>query len=94
MPEVFPVQSAETVASLLARTLKVLDSGGERMPRVTIKTGFMAPDGCEEELTEYLCDAPDCPNVATHAVGCIPELAASVAVCEEHVPPGNQPRRG
>ena len=62
------------------------------MPRVTIKTGFMAPDGREEELTEYLCDAPDCPNVATHAVGCVPQLAASLAVCDEHVP-GKQPRR-
>ena len=54
------------------------------MPRVTIKTGFLAPDGSEEVLSEHLCDWPDCPNVATHVVGCVRELALSAAVCDQH----------
>ena len=39
------------------------------MSRVTIKTGLTTPDGHEEELTEYLCDYPNCPNFATRVVG-------------------------
>ena len=39
------------------------------MPRVTIPTGIFGPDGREEELSEFLCDAPDCPNIATEAIG-------------------------
>ena len=54
------------------------------MPRVTIKTGFFAPDGREEELTEFLCDAPGCPNVATQMVGCIREIGLSTVMCPEH----------
>ncbi len=57
------------------------------MPRVTIKTGFPAPDGGEEILTEYLCDWPGCPNVGVNPLGCIPELRAMAVVCEEHTPP-------
>ena len=56
------------------------------MPRVTIRTGFLAPDGREEELSEYLCDAPGCLNIATHVVACIKEIALSVVTCEEHAP--------
>ena len=56
------------------------------MPWVTIKTGLIAPDGHEENLTEYLCDYPGCPNVATQLLGCIAELRISASVCEEHVP--------
>jgi hypothetical protein len=54
------------------------------MPRVTIRTGTFGPDGREEELSEYLCDAPGCPNVATEALGCIREVGLSAAVCHEH----------
>ena len=54
------------------------------MPRVTIRTGAIGPDGREEELTEYLCDAPGCPNVATEVVGCVRELRLFVATCLEH----------
>ena len=54
------------------------------MPRVTIRTGFFAADGREEELSEFLCDAPGCPNVATQVVGVIREIGLAVAVCEEH----------
>ena len=54
------------------------------MPRVTIKTGVIGPDGCEEELTEYFCDAPGCPNVATEVIGCVRELRLFMATCLEH----------
>ena len=54
------------------------------MPRVTIKTGIVGADGHEEELTEYLCDHPGCPNFATQVLGCIRELRAYAAVCEQH----------
>jgi hypothetical protein len=44
------------------------------MPQVTIKTGIAGPDGREEELTEYLCDWPGCPNVAEHVLVRVKEL--------------------
>jgi hypothetical protein len=53
------------------------------MCRVTIKTGLMDLDCCEEELVEYLCDYPDCPNIATNVVGCR-ELRLMASVCEVH----------
>jgi hypothetical protein len=63
------------------------------MPRVTIKTGVIGPDGREEELSDYLCDAPGCPNVATEVVGCVKEVGLIVAVCLEHaVRTGKRPR--
>jgi hypothetical protein len=31
-----------------------------------------------------MCDQPDCPNIATHALGCIRELRAYAAVCDQH----------
>jgi hypothetical protein len=54
------------------------------MSQVTIKTGLITPDGQQEELKEYLCDYPNCPNFATHLVGCLVELRLMAAVCEEH----------
>ena len=54
------------------------------MPRVTIKTGIAAPDGREEELSEYLCDWPGCPNIATQVLGCIREFGLSAVVCDHH----------
>ena len=54
------------------------------MPRVTIKTGFLEPDGKEEELTEFLCDISGCPNIATELAGCVKELGVALAICEEH----------
>jgi hypothetical protein len=54
------------------------------MPRVTIRTGFFTPDGREEELSEFLCDAPGCSNVATHVAGCVRELGLAAVLCEEH----------
>jgi hypothetical protein len=53
-------------------------------PRVAIKTGLIEPDGRDEELTEYLCDYPNCPNIATRMLGCLVELRLMAAVCEEH----------
>ena len=54
------------------------------MPRVTIKTGIIASHGEEEVLTEYICDWPDCPNVAQHVAGVVRELALVAVMCDEH----------
>ena len=54
------------------------------MPRVTIRTGFIAADGTEEVLSEYMCDWPGCGNIAAHVVGCVAELRAVSAVCDDH----------
>jgi hypothetical protein len=54
------------------------------MPQVTMKTGFATADGQDEELTEYLCDWSDCPNIATEVVGCVREFGLSTVVCHEH----------
>jgi hypothetical protein len=54
------------------------------MPSVTIKTGIVGADGQEEVLTEYLCDWPDCGNVAEHVAGVVRELALVSVVCGEH----------
>ena len=55
----------------------------ELVPRVTLRTDT-ANNGQDESLTEYICDWPDCPNVAEHVVGVVRELRASVAFCPEH----------
>jgi hypothetical protein len=54
------------------------------MPVVTIRTGVAATHGGEETISEYLCDFPDCPNVAVHVVGVARELNMSLAMCAEH----------
>jgi hypothetical protein len=61
------------------------------MPRVTIRTGILAPDGREEELSEYLCDWPDCPNIATEVVGCVREFGLSTVMCHEHAATNGAP---
>lgn len=61
------------------------------MPRVTIKTGILGPDGREEELAEFLCDAPGCPNIATQVLGFCRELRIFTAMCKEHAAPGAAP---
>lgn len=63
-----------------------VQSGGFSIPQVTIKTGFTTPDGGEEELTEYLCDYPECPNIATHVLGVLTELRLIAVACDEHAP--------
>ncbi len=51
------------------------------MPNVTIRTVI---DGREETLSEYLCDWPDCANVAVEVVGVLRELRMRAAMCAEH----------
>jgi len=53
-----------------------------RMPRVTLRTE--TADGKEDTLTEYICDWPDCPNVAEHVVGVVRELRKFAVVCAPH----------
>jgi len=53
------------------------------MPRVTLRAPGSA-DGKEDTVSEYICDSPDCPNVAVHVVGVARELRTLVAVCGYH----------
>jgi hypothetical protein len=53
------------------------------MPRVTLRAPE-STDGKEDTVSEYLCDLPDCPNVAVHVVGVVRELRTVVAVCAYH----------
>jgi hypothetical protein len=53
------------------------------MPRVTLRAADSA-DGKEDTVSEYICDVPDCPNVAVHVVGVVRELRTFVAVCADH----------
>jgi hypothetical protein len=53
------------------------------MPRVTLRAPASA-DGKEETVSEYICDSPDCPNIAVHVVGVVRELRTFVAVCAYH----------
>ena len=57
--------------------------GGENVPRLTLRYSGLA-DREEDTVSEYICDWPDCPNVAEHVLGCIRELRAFVVVCGEH----------
>jgi hypothetical protein len=57
------------------------------MPQVVIATGIVGEDGTEEILSEYLCDAPGCPNYASHTIGFSPELGIGLALCSEHARP-------
>ncbi len=56
------------------------------IPQITIKTGFITPDGTEELLAEYFCDHPGCPNIATHVLGRVAEVRLVAVVCDEHAP--------
>jgi hypothetical protein len=66
--------------------------GGLSIPAVTITTGLATPDGREESLTEYICDHPGCPNIATHVLGCVREISLGSVVCDEHTPQGAAPK--
>lgn len=55
------------------------------MPQITIKSGTIGPDGQEEQISEFFCDSPDCPNIATHLLGCFGGLRLRVALCDKHV---------
>lgn len=52
------------------------------MPRVTLRTE--TADHKEVTITEYMCDMPDCPNVAEHVLGVVRELRALAIVCAPH----------
>ena len=54
------------------------------MTRVVLRTGQIGTDGKEEILQEFLCDWPDCANIAEHVVGVVVELRAMVVLCREH----------
>jgi hypothetical protein len=54
------------------------------MPLVVIKTDLTDSECGEEILSEYLCDWPDCADVAVHAVGTVRELGSSFVVCSQH----------
>jgi hypothetical protein len=56
------------------------------MPKIKIKTGLLGPDGREEELMEFICDVPGCPNVACNVLGGVRGLGLFFAVCQEHLP--------
>lgn len=51
------------------------------MPVVTLRT---VVNDREEAVSEYICDWPDCPNVATVVVGAVRELRLRSALCAEH----------
>jgi hypothetical protein len=54
------------------------------MPQVVIASGITGPDGREDKLTEYLCDWPGCPNVASHVFGRVRQIGAVIVVCDKH----------
>lgn len=54
------------------------------MPNISVGSGVVGTDGQEERITEYLCDSPNCPNIATHMVGCVTEIRFCIALCDEH----------
>jgi hypothetical protein len=51
------------------------------VPQITLRTTV---DGREETLSEYICDWPDCPNVAVQVLGVVRSLRLRAAVCAEH----------
>jgi hypothetical protein len=76
--EFLALETSEASDTIMVKVLSI--------PQVTIKTGLTTPEGREELLTEYLCDQPGCPNIATHALGFVREVGAMSAVCDEHAP--------
>ena len=71
-------------ALIVGKNLGISERTSAHMPLVTIKMGIAGPDGREQELSEYLCDWPGCPNVAEQVLGCVRELGLAVAVCPQH----------
>jgi hypothetical protein len=51
------------------------------MPHVTLRATV---NGHEETMSEFICDWPDCPNVATEVIGFVRGLRLRSAVCAEH----------
>jgi hypothetical protein len=63
------------------------------MPWAPDEPDARGPRSHEERRTTYLCDWPGCSNPAEHALGCVKELGACVALCEEHAN-GGRPSQG
>jgi hypothetical protein len=55
------------------------------VPQIVIKSGQILRDGREDVITEYMCDVPGCPNIATQVVGRVRDLALARVVCREHL---------
>ena len=51
------------------------------MPQVTLRT---VVGDREESISEYLCDWPNCPEIAVTTLGVIRGLRVRAAVCAEH----------
>jgi len=51
------------------------------LPQITLRT---VVDGHEETVSEYICDWPDCPNVAVQVLGVVRSMGLRAAVCAEH----------
>jgi len=51
------------------------------MPQVTLRATI---GGREESISEYLCDWPNCPEVAVTVLGVVRDLRLRAAVCAEH----------
>jgi hypothetical protein len=58
---------------------------------VILRTGITS-NGQEQVLHEYLCDWPDCPNVAVHVVGVVKEIGLLSVVCHEHASKIERPK--
>jgi hypothetical protein len=52
------------------------------VPQITLRT--TTADGREEAVSEYICDWPNCPNVAVQVLGVVRSLRLRAAVCAEH----------
>jgi hypothetical protein len=62
------------------------------MPLVMIKTGMAGADGQEVVLKEYLCDWPNCANVAEEVVGIVREIGQACVMCGEHATRMRRPK--
>jgi hypothetical protein len=51
------------------------------MPQVTLRATI---GGREETMSEYLCDWPNCPEIAVTVLGVVRGLRLRAAVCAEH----------
>jgi hypothetical protein len=74
-----------------ALPIGVLLANLDCVPRVTLRTGI-ASNGQEEVLHEYLCDWPDCPNVAVNVLGFVREIGLVSVVCDEHASTVERPK--
>lgn len=79
-------EEARSGSVISLRQIRALRYSCDTVPRISITTGVCNADGRQETLTEYMCDAPGCPNVAVEVLGAARGLGVFFAVCEEHIP--------